>query len=64
MAPEKINYLQQHLHPDIQLGDCNNCVEILHRSQLHSWPLAAENYRKLKESVKRTLQFSSFSIDV
>jgi len=64
MTFEKTKYLQQHIQPDICSDQPNVCVEELYDNQLASWPLAAENYRKLQKTLKRTLSFGNFSIDV
>nr|MDA3817734.1 DUF4922 domain-containing protein [Prolixibacteraceae bacterium] len=64
MTSKTTNYLQQHLQSDLKADNYNDCVEKLYRSQLDSWPLAAGNYLKLNETLKRTLQFGNFSIDI
>lgn len=64
MTLEKTKCLQQHIQSDIRMDQPNVCVEELYDNQLASWPLAAANYLKLKKTLKRTLLFENFSIDV
>lgn len=61
---EKAKQLQQHLLTDIQYDNLNDCIEELYQSQLNSWPLVADNYRNLQKTLKRTLLFGNFSVDI
>jgi hypothetical protein len=62
MASEKA--IQQHILNDIQCENLNDCIEKLYPFQLNLWPLAADNYQKLKKILKRTLTFGNFSVDI